>query len=107
MINLILDEAWLSEFIKHKNVLLGLIKVYHPFNAQPNNMKITAPVAEALRKIICSEIIQKEYILDIETAIMEKNIVYLRKVLEDTWFGMPEAKEIRTEAFHILCEMIE
>lgn len=101
------NEQWLIEFNKHKNVLMDLIKVYHPYNVQPHNVEIIAPETEIARKIVCSHISRENYPLNIEEAIRNKDTLHLRKVLCDTWFGMPESIEIRNEAFFILCNLLE
>jgi len=95
-------EEWFAKFLKHRDVLLDLVKVYYPSHHQQHNLKITAPMAEAARLMI-----PLKELPDIKQLIKDKDVNGLYEVLQDTWFGMPESTEIRNEAFYILCEMLE
>lgn len=98
------EQEWLDKFIENKDVLLDMIKVYHPSNCQQHNLKITAPDIEAVRLTLASIV---ENLPDIEQLILDEDVPSLYSILSETWMGMPESTEVRNKAFFILCSLLD
>lgn len=96
-------EEWLKFAEENKEKLAWLIKDYHPVNRQPGTRRasvlhrgdyITAPNAEAACVQVRNKIRQNfegNPVQQFEEALRQKDVSKINKLLNDTWFGVPES----------------
>jgi hypothetical protein len=109
------EEFWVL-FDPNQNKMRALVEKYHPTAAQqPRGLvdaeKITAPLAEAACEVVRSDIRKKATELGVarfDQAVESRNAEMLVRVLNETWFGMPETMSVRSEpGFGVLCDLCE
>lgn len=100
--------AWWVLVEEHKDELLDLVSMFHPYYRQTYNYPITATMAEKVCEAVRKEIADKEQYDPqrlFERYCKEKNpeLVHL---LNEVWFGIPESSEVRNQpGFYELCDL--
>ena len=97
---------------KHWDVLSNLISIYHPGYGKRNHYhKITAQRAENICEKIREEILDDWQIgNECPVKIAEQHKInrsdQIVSIFNQTWFGMPESYEVRSEpGFGLLCDL--
>lgn len=108
-------EQWWESLDENWNNIKHLIGVYFPIKDKPlpgEEMRITAPMAERLRRNVIYEITnnkEKEADLDLRIRLEAWRNTKDRRllgILEKTWWGIPESIEVRRiPGFYILCDL--
>ena len=99
------SEWW--ELLEEK--LRDLVAEFHPGYRQQHDMAITAPAAEQVcdrfRQEI-AEMTEGDPVSDFDRMKEAKDGLGLVRLLNQTWFGMPESTEVRSFlAFGALCDL--
>ena len=104
-------HTWWQYFNEHHKVLRDLVTTYHPNTNNKHDMYITAMNAESACTLVREQIQQKTNISitdHFDTAFIEHDLDKMFRLLNETWFGMPESIEVRQEAgFYELCDLCE
>lgn len=104
------EQYWLL-VNEHWQVLSDLISTYHPGYGRKHNMVITANRAENLCQQIREDILDDWQIDDeCPVKIAEQHKINrsdeIVSIFNQTWFGMPESYEVRSEpGFSLLCDL--
>jgi hypothetical protein len=105
-------EEWFALLRENKGRLLTLIGRFHPWwldNESIKQYSITAPKAEEICEKVRETIKESTKLNphdEFIKALENEDGVTISKILNSTWFGMPESYEIRTvSGFHALCDL--
>lgn len=101
---------WWAAFDANKDNLRGLISSFHPVcrnDEWADEFPISAPGAEAaceqIRKGITSPLLPQ---MEFDDAATKRDATTLVKLLNQTWFGVPESYESRSlPGFFVLCDL--
>lgn len=106
-------QEWWELFDKNADKLRDLVGHYHPARAglRRAEAKITAPGAEAACNVVRDAIAKEATMTGVqafEAALEKRDSKLMSRVLNDTWFGMPESTSVRYEpGFDALCDLCE
>ncbi len=99
-------EQWWEQLNYHAINIRKLIDKYHPSQHRNHQFKITARAAEQACEVIREGIDQPGPVAVFNVALQTKNAKQLVKVMGDTWFGMPESVDVRSEpSFIAFCDL--
>ena len=104
-------EQWFQDVENHKEVLISIIKEFHPSRKKKSDLKITAPNAELACEKLRSQIkknTKEDVLISFESALKERDERIILKILNDVWFGVPESTSCwKIPGFKELVELIE
>ncbi len=97
-----LTEEYLQLFDKNFDNIQALVYKYHPYFRNVHEHTISAPGAEFACEQVRKQIQKENNPPNLEL----RDPLYLNRVFNDTWFGMPESMEVRYEpGFGVLCDL--
>lgn len=95
--------TWLHKFAEHKETLRKLVQQFHPNLGPAPKLPITSLRAEYAR---IAALRLWPMMSNPMEAFDSNDPKLIHQVLNDTWMGMPESKDVRSvEGFGILCEL--
>lgn len=95
-------EEYLELYDNNFEKVQDLVYKYHPYYRNQHFHKITAQGAEYACEQVREEI-RKE---NNPPNLFQRDPVYLNRIFNQTWFGMPESMESRREpGFGVLCDL--
>jgi len=104
-------EQWFQQVENNKEILISIIKKFHPSRKNKSDLKITAPNAELACEKIRSQIkknTKEDVLVSFESALKEKNKRVILRILNDVWFGVPESTDCwKIPGFKELVDLIE
>lgn len=104
-------EEWWQLVESNYNDLFYLIGKFHPENYRIHRYNITADKAEKVCENVRNEIRSRNAFNDVHPLDRFKKLYDTRNsdlasLLSETWFGMPESSDIRSEpGFFVLCDL--
>ena len=95
-------EEYLKLYDDNFEQIQNLVYKYHPYYRNKHFHKITAKGAERVCEQVREQIRQENN----PPNLMLRDPIYLTRIFNQTWFGMPESLESRYEpGFNVLCDL--
>ena len=108
------EQQWLNTAELNKQKLILFVRAWHPRSGQvQSDMKITAPNAELARANVVKSIQSQNQstldpVVELETAIKNRNLSAINALLNQAWFGVPESTSCwGIEGFKEAVELME
>ena len=107
-------NQWLNTAELNKEKLISFVRAWHPRSGQvQSDMKITAPSAELARANVVRSIQSQDQttldpVVELETALKNRNLNAINALLNQAWFGVPESTSCwGIEGFKEAVELME
>lgn len=86
---------WIDKAKQNQGALISLLRNYHPaMPGEKEEMRISAPAAEAACEVVRAEIREKggNPIAQFEAALIAGDSATVGSLLDEAWFGVPESR---------------